>query len=113
MSQCWDRSGTTSAPAAARRTSRHGKDVGAALGRRACGSAAGPPFDMVLAADVVYGQDRDDRVATFEALLASLMQLTNEHSIVVLAYMPAPNRAGSFCAVEHFEGRLERMHAAR
>eukprot|EP00937_MAST-01D_sp_MAST-1D-sp2_P002347 g2347.t1 len=56
-----------------------------------------PPFDLVLAADVVYGQDRDgDRTATFRALL----------SLLLLAYVRRrPSEAAFFDELwRHFEG---------
>ena len=49
----------------------------------------GPAPDFVLAADVVYGHDRDgDRTATFDALLSSLLDLCGPDTIVLLAYKP-------------------------
>ena len=81
-------------------------------GNMRAAQALRPPFDLVIAADVVYGYDREgDRTATFQALLNSLLQLTGRRSLVILAYVPRrPTEQAFFRALwQHFEGAaLER-----
>jgi len=57
--------------------------------RNAVGDINSPPT-LVLAADVVYGYDKDsgDRFETFDSLIQSLIDLSGPDTIIVLAYKP-------------------------
>ena len=114
--QDWLRCGDTTGDSANNRhgVPRRGNITTAVLrwGDERAARALRPPFDLVIAADVIYGYDREgDRTATFQALLSSLLQLTGPRSLVVLAYVPRrPTEKAFFSALwRHFEGAaLER-----
>mmetsp|Transcript_17878 Transcript_17878/g.26447 ORF Transcript_17878/g.26447 Transcript_17878/m.26447 type:complete len:423 (-) Transcript_17878:249-1517(-) len=66
-------------------------------------------LDFVLAADVVYGYDKDagyDRLDTFEALVQSLLDLCSLSTLIVLAYQPLRSTERTFFdkMLEKFEG---------